>query len=79
VLVNGNAGDNHAENPSKKSASSVGAAYSDDVAPERSLGTLGFMDYKDFAPTALADLSHAHLPSISANPFHSAPDCATGA
>jgi hypothetical protein len=26
------------------------------AAPERSFGTFGFMGYKDFAPTVLADL-----------------------
>jgi hypothetical protein len=44
------------EYPPQKSASSVGAAYSDDVAPERSLRTFDCMGYKDFAPTALAVL-----------------------
>jgi hypothetical protein len=47
------------ERPPKKSASSAGAAYSDDVAPEQSFWKIEFTGYKDFAPTALADLSNA--------------------
>jgi hypothetical protein len=41
---------------SKQNSSPGGAAYSDDVAPERSFGIFGFIGYKDFAPTVLADL-----------------------
>jgi hypothetical protein len=40
----------------KHNSSPIGAAYSDDVAPERSFGTFDFMGYKDFAPAVLADL-----------------------
>jgi hypothetical protein len=43
----------------KSSSSSVGAAYSDDAAPERSFWEINFASYKDFAPAVLADLRHA--------------------
>jgi len=43
------------EPPPKQNSSPVGAAYSDNAAPERSLGEIGLRSYKDFAPTALAE------------------------
>jgi hypothetical protein len=42
------------ESQPKQNQSPVGAAYSDDVAPERSFGVRNRPDYKDFAPRRLA-------------------------
>jgi hypothetical protein len=58
------------ESQAKPNSSPVGAAYSDDVAPERSFGVRNRPDYKDFAPTVLTGEQRRRLDFSIFGCFH---------
>jgi hypothetical protein len=58
------------ESQPRQNQSPVGAAYSDDVAPERSFGVRNRPDYKDFAPTVLTGEQRRRLDFSIFGCFH---------